>query len=271
MRDWKKRGIVAGVLFIAVLILFVVKMNAYRKEAGNLAGGRVVETREELLDALKHNGLIYAKGKIEGRVPVEDVTINNKVLSTEASDRLEGQEPFLEGDFLWLKVSRGEYEYIKDMYEQSKLLRHNYFSKDEVTLQADTLEILGVEVDVRGSENLFHNVAAEKHTVTEGSLQFDPKLKVSVPVRGEHPEQKFYSGFQVKGIYSGLEGILKLEVQDGEVVSENVSILSPSEFETVEDVRATGDVDYSVEIPTYILVWLFLTSIAWIIMRVLGY
>lgn len=271
MRDWKKRGIVAGVLFIAVLILFVVKMNGYRKEAGNLSGGRVVETREEFLDALEHDGFIYVRGKIEGRVPVEDVTINNKVISTKKSDRLKGQEPFLEGDFLWLQVSRGEYEYIKDMYEESMLLRHNYFSKDEVKLQADTLEILGVEVDVKGSKNLFHNVAMEKHTVMEGSFQFDPKLKVLVPVRGEHPEQKFYSGFQVKGIYSGLEGVLKLEVQDGEVVSEGVSILSPSEFETVEGVYAAGDVDYSIEIPTYLLVWLFLTSIAWIIMRVLGY
>lgn len=85
MRDWKKRGIVAGVIFIAVLILFVVKMNGHRKEAGNLAGGRVVETREEFLAALEHDGFIYVRGKIEGRVPVEDVMINNKVISTKKS------------------------------------------------------------------------------------------------------------------------------------------------------------------------------------------
>lgn len=267
MADWKKRFIVAGVLFVITLIIFFVKTTGNKNEAGQISSGKIVTDSEAFSSSLKEDGVIYAKGKIEGKVRNDEITIYNKKISYDPKDMIEGEEPFIKGDLIWVEVSVGEYEYNKRRYEESSVMEHSYSEDDILSIQADKITILGQEIDISQSPNFVDKLYMEKVSVSDGSLIYDNKLKVTVPIKEHRDDLKYYDGYKVRGIYSGLDAILKVEVKDGKIVNEETKAFGEKDFEELEEIAKTGDINYAVEIPAYILVWAFFTGIAWIGMK----
>lgn len=270
MRDWKKRFILAGILFLISMIILVARIISYKEEAGQMSEGIVASDPGELQSAMENDGIVYAKGIISGSLNMDEVSLNDGVLSADPDDMRSGQEPSFSGKYLGLKAKVGKYEYDKSKYESKRILEHHFYAKDEYFIQADTLRILDMEIDIRESKNLFRKMGALLQRVGDGSFRYDPDTKTKLPVF-EHPDEYYYNGFELYAYPSEVEGALKLVIQEGEVVAEETLIIPASELEIIEDLAETGTMDYGTEIGAFIILWIVLTLIGWGIMKFLGY
>lgn len=270
MRDWKKRFIAAGILLVISIIILIIRLNFYKEEAASMSDAEVAGSREELLDALEKDGTVYAKGTIDASLDLDEVSLNDGVLSKEPDDLLAGQEPFLYGEYMGIEASVGNYEYDKEKYESNRIMEHHFYAKSRELVYVDSVSVLDVEIAVGESKNLFKKMAVLKQRIGEGSLLYDTDFGTYIP-SPEMPDEKFFRGFEIYGYPSEVEGALKLVIEDGEILPEETMILPAAELEIIEELSATGTMDYGVEIGAIVIMWILFTLITWGVMRIFGY
>ncbi|MDO4719822.1 MAG: hypothetical protein Q4A78_04095 [Peptostreptococcaceae bacterium] len=269
MRDWKKRLIVAGILFVVCVIILIARILSYKEEAVQMSQGTVVSSEQEMKTALEKDGVIYAKGIISGSLNMDEITLNHEILSADPADILEGQAPFFPGKYMGFGAKVGNYEYIKERYESNRVLEHHFYSKEEFFIHADKVEVFGMDFDVRESKKLFENLGVLKQEVGSGSFTRDPKTGATVPTF-EMPEEKYFRGFELYAYPSEVEGALKCVVENGEILPGETVIFPAAELELIEDLAETGTMDYATEIGAFVIFWIVLTLIAWFVMRLFG-
>lgn len=270
MRDWKKRFIVAGILLVVSIIILIVRLSFYKKEADNMSLAKITDNRVEFLKALEVDGIVYAKGTIEGSLNLNEVSLNDGLLSKNPDDILDGQKPFLYGKYMGVEASVGKYEYNKEKYEKRHIMEHFFYSESLELVQANFISILDVEIDVGESKNLFKKMSTLKQRIGEGSLLYDHTFDRFVP-SSEMPNKKFFKGFELYGYPSEVEGALKLVIKDGEILQAETLILPTAELEIIEELTSTGTMDYGLEVGAIVIMWIIFTLIAWGGMRIFGY
>lgn len=271
MRDWKKRWIVAGILFVVCMIILISRIISYREEGTQMREGVLAKTPEELTEAIQNDGIVYAKGLISGSLNADEITLNDGVLSADPANIVEGQPPFVSGEYMGLEANVGRYEYDKDKYESNRILEHHFYAKKSYFIHTDTISILDMTIDVRNSEHLFDKMGTLKQRVGDGSLQYDKNDKMQLPTSELLSNEKIFDGFELYAYPSEVEGAVKLVIQNGEIQSKETTIFPASELEIIEDIATTGTMDYGTEIGAWIILWIVLTLIAWLIMRFIGY
>lgn len=268
MRDWKKRFIVAGILLFGVICILVYRYTQIVQEAKIMESASVVTTKEGLDKALKREGVIYIKGVIEGGIDMKDVSLVDNVLSKDPADIPKGYERVFFGKYMQLEVKRGRYEYDKDAWEKNRHYEYHFFSRETLTLKADVIHILGYEFDVTRADKLLDRCGALKHNAGEGAMHYVGKKLL--PTFDVPYQERYYEGFEAFAYPSDIEGALKIELKNGELLEGEMMILPADELAMVEEMAETGEFDFTTEIGAYLIVWVFLVLLAWLFMKFFG-
>lgn len=268
MRDWKKRFIVAAILLFGVICILVYRYSQIEQEAKIMGSASVVTTKEGLDEALKREGVIYIKGVIEGGIDMKDVSLVDNVLSKDPADKPKGYEPVFFGKYMQLEVNRGRYEYDKDAWEKNRHYQYHFFGRETLTLKVDAVHILGYEFDVTGAERLLNRCGALKHSAGDGAMHYVGKKLL--PTLKKPYQERYYEGFEAFAYPSDIEGALKIELKNGELLEEEMEIIPADELSMVEDMMETGEFDFTAEIGAYLILWFALVLVVWFVMRFFG-
>lgn len=268
MRDWKKRFIVAGILLFGMICILVYRYTQIAQEAEMMETASVVTTKEGLDEALKREGVIYIKGVIEGAIDMKDVSLVDNVLSKDPADIPQGYERIFSGKYMQFEVNRGKYEYDKEAWERNRHYQYHFYGRETLTLRVDSVHILGYEFDVTKAKNLLIRCGALKHRAGDGAMHsVNKKLLPTF----ERPYQAYYyEGFEAFAYPSDIEGALKIELKNGELLEEEMQIIPAAELGMIEEMAETGEFDFATEIGAYLIAWVFLVLLAWFIMKFFG-
>lgn len=269
MRDWKKRWIVAGVLLFVAFCIFVYRLSVYEDEAALISDARFVETEQQLQEALKHDGYIYAKGKIEGDLDSRLITLIDGELSVDSTTGRQGYKDAFMGQYLTLQVMLGHYEYDKDVYKQSARYVHYFVERERKELVSKAVTVLGMTFPVTKPEKLVERAGVYQNQVGDGAIVKDADGRMVPSI--ETPENvPTYEGYKLTAIPSGIDAVLKLQVKNGSAETDSLEIISTSDFEQSKELADTGKFDYATEIMAYMILWILMTLVAWLIMKMLG-
>lgn len=268
MRDWKKRFIVAGVLLFAVICILVYRYTQIESEAKIMEAASVVTTKEGLEKAMKREGVIYIKGRVEGDLDMAHVSLVDMELSKDPAKMPEGYNSVFSGKYMQLEVNRGRYEYIKETWEKYSRLEYNFFGRKTLSLKADAVHILGYEFDTTKAEKLLNRCGVLKQRVGDGAMRYvGQKL---LPTLDVPTDVFYYEGYELYAYPSEIEGALKIELKNGELLEEEMEIIPADELAMVEELAETGEFDFATEIGAYLILWVVLVLIAWFIMKFFG-
>lgn len=269
MRDWKKRWIVAGVLLFVAACIFVYRLSVYEDEAAQISDARIVESEQQLEEALKQDGYIYAKGKIDGDLDSKHITLIDGVLSANPRKVPKGYHDVFMGQYLVLHAELGYYEYDKDVYQQSTRYVYYFVEKKRETLASGTVTVLGKTFSVTNPDKLFERVGIHLNQVGDGAFVKDAEGRL-IPSLEKPDQVPSYEGYQLTAISSGIDAVLKLRVQDGKPVDDDMEMIAVADFDQSKELAETGKFDYATEIMAYVILWILMTLVAWLIMRMLG-
>ncbi|MDO4753845.1 MAG: hypothetical protein Q4A41_02455 [Bacillota bacterium] len=269
MRDWKLRWIVAVVLLFLVASLCVYNTTATQDEAAELTKARVVESQDAFREALKTDGLIYAKGTVEGMIDMDDVSLVDGVLSDDPSKMPKDYNRVFFGEYMEIDVQLGQYKYDKEIYEKSSRFEYQFVGEKTLNLRTKTVGMFGVEFNIENAKNPLERCALLKQNVAEGMFVLNGSGQ-KVPSLSYPKDDGYYiSGYQVRGIPTKFKGALKLRVENGTPAVEDIEVLPESDMQMLEEMAA-GNFNYAEHIAAYVALWIVLVLVAWLIMKFLG-
>lgn len=267
MGDWAKRWIVSGIIFVVLLVILIGKAIGDKKEAGDIGEGILISDEKILAEEIKKDGIFYIRGKVKGRAVTDNVTINGRKLSNDPTRKLPGQESLIQMDLLWVEVSRGVMELNKEREKSAGVVEHNYVKKDSLEIFPDEVEVLGMKFDVKGDKGILDRLSELKQDIAGGTFVYDKKHKTKVPKIGFTSGIKHdYDAFKIKGIYSDIDGVLKVVVKEGKPQVGEFLILTEKEFSRLSDILISG-INYGELVGMLIVLWIGLTMLAWLIMK----
>lgn len=267
MGDWAKRWIVSGIIFVVLLVILIGKAIGDKKEASDIGEGILISDEKILAEEIKKDGIFYIRGKVKGRAVTDNVTINGSKLSNDPTRKLPGQESLIQMDLLWVEVSRGVMELNKEREKSAGVVEHNYVKKDSLEIFPDEVEVLGMKFDVKGDKGILDRLSELKRDIAGGTFVYDKKHKTKVPKIGFTSGIKHdYDVFKIKGIYSDIDGVLKVVVKEGKPQVGEFLILTEKEFSRLSDILISG-INYGELVGMLIVLWIGLTMLAWLIMK----
>lgn len=269
MRDWKKRWIVAGVLLFVAACIFVYRLSIYEDEAALITDARIVESEQQLQEALKQDGYVYVKGELEGDLDSENITLIDGILSNHPKNTSRGYKDVFLGAYISLDVVLGRYEYNPDTYKQSGRWDYSFVPGETKKLVTKTVTVFGISFPVGDPEKLVERAGVYKNPAGTGSLVKDAEGRM-VPSIETPKDTIAYEGYALHAIPARIDAVLKLHVKDGKPVDEDMEIIATADFDVSKELADTGTFDYGTEIVAYLILWILMTLVAWLIMRMLG-
>lgn len=238
----KKKIMFATVmLFVILAIPLSIKMLKHVDQDVELyKEAKIVETESDFAAALKNDGWIFAKGKLTGRAPVEDLNLDGKRLWGDygffdrvffANSTKKAKEA-LQGDFLQVRIEIGPVS-LSDTGQYVMDIQNTVYAK------ADKVKFLGKEFSTSGNTILNYGF---------DEVYPFPKAKSTSPQ------------YKMQMQKSPKSGWLKVHVQDGNVVNKDLTLLSEEGMKYIRD-ASEGKTNKSDAVIGFLFFWAMLLAI----------
>lgn len=227
---------IAAFLVLAVPISIMLYNHTDSDAIAIREGARLVETENEFAEALKTDGVIFAKGQVTGKADTELLRqgtrdlLNPAILITDLDGVLDRVIDGLRGNFLRLELHIGHIEWeTGDEYSLDKVY--------SAYAAAETVEFLGQQFN---AEPILSTYSTDE-TIVE-------------------PENDSYDGYRLEMLRNPLKGWLRVKVENGSVAESEMQLITEEAMQHLKD-AAEGKDSKTSTIAGFLIFWLILMGI----------